>query len=105
MSTDEATLILRGTVGLHLGESGAAHSSVVVVSHGGTNVVTNEHILLVVPGSEQVEVARICAIADCLQDHVVSLLDGYKADVFHGLNEGQCASVCLTGALDQVLTV
>lgn len=48
-----------------------------------------QEVLLVVSGSEKLEVSGVSGIADRLQDHVVSLLDGDESNVFHGLHEGQ----------------
>lgn len=104
VSRDESPLVLGRPVGLHLPESGAAHAAVVVVPHGGADVVTHKQVLLVVPAPKQVEHARVRSVADRLQNHVVSLLDGNETHILHSLHEGQGATVGLASLVVQMLT-
>ncbi len=104
MTSNQTLLVLGGSHGLHLPPSRSAHSTIIVVTHGGTKVVANEEIFLIISASEEVEHAGVGAVADSLQDHVVSLLDGDEANVLHSLHEGECATVGLAGLVVQVLT-
>lgn len=61
-----------------------------------------QSILLVVSGSEELEVSGIGGITYCLQNHVVSLLNGNESDVFHGLNKRQGLAKCSSSFVVQV---
>ena len=104
-ASNKSSLVFRHTVSLHVEESRSPDLSIIVVTHCGTNVIADEQILLSVSASEQVEHAGVCTITYCLQDHVVALLNSNESDIFHGLHEGECTSVCLLGLLMQVLVV
>lgn len=104
LGTANQTLFVLGcSVGLHLPESRAAHSAIVVVSHCGTDVVADKQILLVVAASEKFEHAWIRSVADRLQDHVVSLLDRNETNVLHSLHKREGATVCLACLFVQML--
>ena len=57
---------------------------------------------MVVSGAEELEQAWVLSIADSLKDHIVSLLDRDEPDILHCLDEGEGATVCLSGLLMQV---
>ena len=59
-------------------------------------------ILLVVSAAEELEGAWVSVVANCFQNHVVSLLNSAEANVLHGLNERQSASVGTLGLLLQM---
>ena len=73
-----------------------------MVSHRGTTVIAQEMVFLVVAATEKLEGARVGVVADSLENHVVSLLDGAETDVFHGLDEGERPAVSLLGLILKV---
>jgi len=102
IASNEAAVILRSTVSLEAPESLSSYFTIVVVLHGCALVVADKEIFLIVARSEQSEHARVSSIADSLQDHEVALLDGNKANIFHGLHEWKSTAVGFAGLVMEV---
>ena len=68
-----------------------------MITHGGAFVVTKEVVFLSVTRSEQVKHGRVRVVANRSQNHVVPFLHGTETNIFHSLDKGQSAPVCLFG--------
>ena len=102
MGTNESTVVFRSPLSFQVHVSARAISAIVMVTHRCATIVAQEVVLLVVSAAEEFESTWVRVVAHGLQDHVVALLDSTVADILHGLDKGQCASV---GALGFVLEV
>ena len=74
LCADETAVIFGRSLRLHVLESTCTIPSIVVVSHRCASVIAHEMVFLVVSASEKFEGARVCIIAYCLEDHVVTFL-------------------------------
>ena len=85
-----------------MGETSRSVPSIVVITHGGTSVVTHEMVFLVVATAEEFECTRVRVVAHCLKDHIVTLLHSEESDILHSLNERQSSAI---GSLSFLLKV
>ena len=110
LEADEAFLVLRPPLRLHVPVPALAETSVVTHAQGRAFDDLHEHVVLVPPFTHELEVTWVLRVADSLQDHVVALLEGNVTDILHGLDErDDFAESLLRGVLvvarDRVLVV
>ena len=70
-----------------------------MVTHRCTTIVRDEKVLLIVATTEELKGTRVRVVAHGLEHHVVTFCDCKIAYIFHGLDEGQRASVGSLGLL------
>ena len=99
MEANETLLVLRLAEVLDVPVSASAESTVVATTKRSSLNCIREHVGLVVAITQEVEVTRVLGIANRLQDHIVSLLEGDISDILHGLHEGRDLAECLLGLL------
>ena len=88
-------LVFWSSEGLDTPVSTYAESTIITVSEWRSLNKTYEYIFLVISLSEELKVAWIVVVADGLQDHGVSFLEGNVANVFHGLHKRYNSPVSL----------
>ena len=99
LGTDKTTVIFRRSVALEMLVATTTVTSIIMLTHSRTSVVTQEVVLLVVTRAEELKRAWVRVVADGLQDHVVTLSKGAVPDIFHSLDEGKRSSVSSLGLL------
>ena len=93
LRSNEATVIFRSSLCLHMLEATGAVSAIIVITHGCAPVVADEVILLIVAAAEEFEGTGVRVVAYSLENHVVTLLDGTVSDILHSLDERKGAAV------------
>ena len=84
-------------------ESVVSIATVIPVTAGGSNDIRDKNVFLVVAGPEEVEHSWVSVVANCFQNHIISLLNGTKTHVLHGLHKWKGATVSFLCFLLQML--
>ena len=103
LEAHKTIFVFWSSCGLNTPVSADSEPSIISMSERRSLNCRDKYIILIISLPEKFKHFRVFVVADGLENHVVSLLEGNVPDVFHGLNERNGLSVSFLGLFLKML--